>query len=247
MAENILKRGVSRRAFLKGAMVTGIAAALGDELFGGPLSTLLHGPTVAQAAGDEKEYFAYCPAMALCTAVCPLKVTVKDGRITHITNQPKYLSCVIGHSQRMSVYDPSRLKYPMKRVGQRGEGKFQRITWDEAIDTYANKIKEIAGKYGNQSIMFYPARGTEGLARLAPRVKFPEKGDTSHSEKGDTSHLSIYSFSRGLPLARKVKFRPNFMERDLQNLPSPKGLPNLVFLRISSCNLRSTTPFIKAR
>ena len=121
----------------------------------------------------EKKFSACCPSLGLCTATCPLQVTVKDGRITHIANHPDYLCCVQGHAQRASVYDPNRLKYPMKRVGQRGDGQFERISWDEAIDIYAGKIKEIGGKHGNEAILFYPARGTMGMARLAPKVRFP--------------------------------------------------------------------------
>ena len=60
----------------------------------------------------EKKLSACCPSLGLCAATCPLKVTVKDGRITHIANHPDYLCCIQGHSQRSSVYDPKPLKYP---------------------------------------------------------------------------------------------------------------------------------------
>ena len=45
------------------------------------------------------------------------------------------------------IYDPSRLKYHMKRIGRRGEVKFERITWDEALDTIADKLIETKKKY----------------------------------------------------------------------------------------------------
>jgi molybdopterin-containing oxidoreductase family molybdopterin binding subunit len=50
------------------------------------------------------------------------------------------------------VYHPDRLKYPLKRIGERGEGKWQRISWDEALDTIAHKYEEIQGKYGRESL-----------------------------------------------------------------------------------------------
>ncbi len=132
----------------------------------------LHVASKDDPAAADGKFSACCPSLGLCTAICPLDVTVKQGRITHISNHPEYLCCVQGHAQRASVYDPERLKYPMKRIGERGEGRFERISWDEALDLYAGKIKEIGGRYGNDSILFYSARGTMGLARLAARTRF---------------------------------------------------------------------------
>ena len=64
--------------------------------------------------------------------------------------------CLRGLSTLDQVYHPNRLQYPMKRVGKRGEGKFQRVSWDEALDDIAEKLKEIADKYGWESIGWAP-------------------------------------------------------------------------------------------
>jgi len=50
------------------------------------------------------------------------------------------------------LYSPQRLKYPLRRIGQKGEGKFEKITWDEALDTIADKLKEQKEKYGPESL-----------------------------------------------------------------------------------------------
>jgi thiosulfate reductase/polysulfide reductase chain A len=75
--------------------------------------------------------------------------------------------CAKGHTGMQLVYSPHRLKYPMKRVGEKGEGKFQRITWDEALDTIAAKLKETKAKYGPESYAvlspeFWPVLNTLG-------------------------------------------------------------------------------------
>ncbi|VFS43855.1 anaerobic dimethyl sulfoxide reductase subunit A [Enterobacter cancerogenus] len=65
-----------------------------------------------------------------------------------ILKMPVMRACVRGRSYRKFVYHPDRLKYPMKRVGKRGEGKFERISWDEATTLIANNLKTITEKYG---------------------------------------------------------------------------------------------------
>ncbi len=60
--------------------------------------------------------------------------------------------CEIAHAFIGSINNPNRLLYPMKRVGERGEGKWEQISWDEAVDTIATKIRETLDKYGPYSI-----------------------------------------------------------------------------------------------
>ncbi|MFH1242572.1 MAG: molybdopterin-dependent oxidoreductase [Pseudomonadota bacterium] len=60
--------------------------------------------------------------------------------------------CLRGLSSLEITYHPDRLKYPMRRTGERGEGKFERISWDEALNTVAERFKEIAERYGWRSI-----------------------------------------------------------------------------------------------
>lgn len=83
----------------------------------------------------------------------------EDGRLSEesinrgmIQNRP----CPKGYAQAQMIYDPNRVKYPMKRVGRRGEGKFERISWDEALDTIAKKLVEVKEKHGPYSILHEP-------------------------------------------------------------------------------------------
>lgn len=60
--------------------------------------------------------------------------------------------CVRGHLWRKSLYDPNRVLHPLKNVGEKGNPKWQQISWDEALDTIADNIKDITAKYGPLSI-----------------------------------------------------------------------------------------------
>lgn len=64
--------------------------------------------------------------------------------------------CAKGYAQPQMIYDPNRVKYPMKRVGRRGEAEFERISWNEALDTIAKKMAEIKENYGPFSILHHP-------------------------------------------------------------------------------------------
>ncbi|MHA1883885.1 MAG: molybdopterin-dependent oxidoreductase [Promethearchaeota archaeon] len=102
-----------------------------------------------------------------CGGRCTLKAHVKDGKIirfeTDNGEDPQLRACLRGRVYRQKVYHQDRLKYPMRRIGERGEGKFERITWDEAYEEVATKMKEIKEKYGNSSILFVPGAGNQGL------------------------------------------------------------------------------------
>ena len=110
--------------------------------------------------GEEKMIRAGCPAHN-CGGRCLLRVHLKDGVITRIETDdrdndtvadPQLRACIRGRSYRHRQYHKDRLKYPMKRVGERGSGEFKRISWDEATDLMAANINRIKAQYGNTSI-----------------------------------------------------------------------------------------------
>jgi len=106
---------------------------------------------------EERVFYNTCSA-AGCHQLCALKVWVKDGKICKVESadypgDPTARSiCLKGLCNVRLVYHPDRLRYPLKRVGDRGEGKWQRITWDEAFDTIAAKLLEVKEKYGAESV-----------------------------------------------------------------------------------------------
>ncbi len=101
-----------------------------------------------------------------CGGSCILKVHVKDGVITRIETDdgedPQFRACLKGRAYRQRVYAPDRILYPLKRVGERGEGKFVRISWDEAIDAVASNYTRIRDTYGPASVMLFVVAGELG-------------------------------------------------------------------------------------
>jgi anaerobic selenocysteine-containing dehydrogenase len=88
---------------------------------------------------------------------CGVNCYVRDGRFVRIEgmkespiNRGKL--CPKAFASRQWVYSPQRLRHPLKRVGDKGEGKFERITWEEALDIIAGKLKEQKEKYGPESL-----------------------------------------------------------------------------------------------
>ncbi len=116
-----------------------------------------------------------------CGGRCIIKAHVRDGKIvklsTDTSNGEDGLApltyCAKGMAYVETFLNDNRLKYPMKKIGKRGEGKFARITWEEAIDTIITEWKRIKSTYGVQSRYVNYATGIKGLMRgnaLAKRL-----------------------------------------------------------------------------
>lgn len=161
--------GLTRRSFLKttGAMA-GVAAAAGS---GVALSTLAAGEAHAEGAGaTETEQVFRSSCRGNCGSKCPTQVVVREGKVVRVASSElpgddnvRRRFCVKGYTQPQRIYDPDRLKYPLKRVGERGAGEWERIEWDEAIDTIAGKIGAAVKDYGGSSIGVWSSYGSYGV------------------------------------------------------------------------------------
>jgi anaerobic dimethyl sulfoxide reductase subunit A len=102
-----------------------------------------------------------------CGGRCVLKAHVKDGKIIRIESDtgeaPQIRACMRGRAYRQRLYSPDRLKYPLRRVGKKGEGKFERISWDEALDVVAARMQHVKETYGNASILMIASGGNQGM------------------------------------------------------------------------------------
>ncbi|NLW37041.1 MAG: molybdopterin-dependent oxidoreductase [Peptococcaceae bacterium] len=99
----------------------------------------------------------------ICPGGCAVEVTLEDGRLTKVepsSEIPYGNLCIRGKHAPEIVYSPHRLKNPLIRTGERGEGKFREASWDEALDFTVQKMQEIKEKYGPQAIVSHTGRGT---------------------------------------------------------------------------------------
>ena len=114
----------------------------------------------------NRELRSVCPHD--CPDTCGIISHVKDGKLVKINGDPDHLLTrgflcqkVMNYPER--VYSPDRVLYPLKRVGEKGTGKFERISWDEVIDTITSQFKNIINKHCADSILPFNGSGTLGL------------------------------------------------------------------------------------
>ena len=103
-----------------------------------------------------------------CPDTCSLLINVEDGAGSRLRGNPDHpitRGFLCGKVARYleREYSPDRLLYPQKRVGAKGEGRFQRICWDEALDAIAGKLRAVAAEFGPEAILPYSYAGTMGL------------------------------------------------------------------------------------
>jgi len=113
-----------------------------------------------------KKGFGGCPHD--CPDTCAMIYEIKDNKLISVKGNKDHPYtrgglCVKVKDFDKKHYHPDRLLYPLKRVGAKGEKKFERIKWSEAIKTITDKWKEIIKEYGPQAIMPYSYLGNQGL------------------------------------------------------------------------------------
>lgn len=152
MSEKTNSAGITRRSFLKTTGLLAGASALGTSLAGCSTATA----PVQSASAQEHHVVAQCRAN--CNGGCLHDITVRDGVMVNITkghypNEDYTGICLRGQSNLYRTYKNDRVMYPMKRVGERGDGQYERISWDQAIDEIGGKLRDIIKQYGAKAIV----------------------------------------------------------------------------------------------
>jgi anaerobic selenocysteine-containing dehydrogenase len=105
-----------------------------------------------------------------CPDTCSILATVEDGRVVRLDGDPEhqftrgFLCGKVAHYPER-LYSRDRLLYPMKRAGAKGAGEFDRISWEEAIDTIATRLHDIVGRLGGEAVLPYSYGGTLGIVQ----------------------------------------------------------------------------------
>ena len=145
--------------------IKGKSYELGD--FGAmPGVCQLPGPLAKRNWPDRNKYQGArkVPGMCqLCSTVCGIVGYVKNERLIKIEGNPNDPNsrghlCARGHAGLNHLYHPERLLFPLKRVGKRGEGKWKRISWDDALDEIAEKLKAVRESGHPEEFAFHQGR-----------------------------------------------------------------------------------------
>ncbi len=115
---------------------------------------------------------AHCPGNA-----CGILAHVQDNQVTKLEPAPfpdnRYTRiCQKGLVTPQLLSHPDRLRYPLRRVGNRGEGKWERLSWDEALDYVAERLKDTAAKYGSRSVAWVLGGPGSGTIKFGAYTRF---------------------------------------------------------------------------
>lgn len=161
---------ITRRQFLKGSAAAAAFAGIASVTGFAPVSEAASDDvlTAAAEALNTEEQLFNSPCRSNCFQACILNAHVRDGKVVRMSPKPypndDYTGCCLkGLTIPQRTYSNTRLKYPMRRVGERGGDQWERISWDEAISEIAEKFTAIQQEYGEQAIAFDVGSGNYGL------------------------------------------------------------------------------------
>jgi len=237
------KQTMSRRDFFKASGLVAAGAVGGPALLGG-LKKAQAAP-MAAPAWDSK--FSACD---MCFNKCGLIARVEDGIIKKLDPNPKFLKsrgmlCARGNAGLDQVYDPDRLKHPLLRKGARGEGKWQRIPWDEAIDMAAQKMEEVRKKYTPCGHLF--SAGTDLHSKFVGRFAevYGSFNVTSHESlclvSGNRAFLDTYG-EVPFPDVLNSKYIIMAGANRFEALVTPDSIDLMTAIRENGCKLVTLDP-----
>lgn len=155
--------GFTRRSFIKGAAaLTATGALVGCS----PQAKNLEEAKLTQEAPETQIFSGACRSN--CFGGCALNVHVRDGQVVRTTArefpESEYTRiCSKGATHVGRIYSSKRIQYPMRRVGERGSGEFERLSWDEAIGEICTKWKAITDEFGSTAMAVHYGSGNYGL------------------------------------------------------------------------------------
>lgn len=164
--------GLTRRSFLKSTAVVAGGLWAGTALGCAPSKQAEDGSDAATQQVNEEHYNVCCRPN--CFNTCMMTATVRDGKLVKTApadfpNKEFNRICLRGLVSNENIYHPDRVLYPMKQTGERGSDKWERVSWDDAINDIATKIKGYRKDFGDSSIfktsgssVYHATSGTPG-------------------------------------------------------------------------------------
>ncbi|WP_022850980.1 molybdopterin-dependent oxidoreductase [Limisalsivibrio acetivorans] len=203
---------LSRRSFLKSAVAVGAGAGLGSFQ---PRASAAELTPVDY--GIMEKVSMRC---RMCAQHCPMVGHVQEGRLVRIEsnkNSPHPSICGRGRAAMGALYNPDRIKSPLIRVGERGEGKFRKATWDEAIALVADKLKSYRDEGHPEAVSYLPRfTSSAGLDKLF----FGAYGTPNTVGYGDTCFANSLGVSfggimggsvqKGVPKSGSASWTPDY-------------------------------------
>jgi len=157
-----------------------------------------------------------CP---ICFNSCPVQYHMAGDRLTSITgveSDPvtRGRLCPKGQYQIQTYYSPDRLTQPQKRIGARGEGRFEPIAWDQALDEIAARLQQVRDRFGARSLAIYTGTRSSWMNKAGGAALFAELFGTPNQE--GTAPLCASAASQAFMVTQGFAPGPNsFTETDL--------------------------------
>jgi anaerobic selenocysteine-containing dehydrogenase len=229
---------VTRRNFLKlGAVAATASLSSGAALSAAKQPLQKGGRDFSVATGKQRT--AVSSACWQCVTRCPNIGYVEDGRLVKIEGQPKSIRsegvmCAKGQAGVNQVYDPDRILYPMKRAGARGEGKWKRISWDEALTELTGRLMKLRAEGHPEKLMFHYGRmkassskligiflATFGTGTIGNHTSICEGGKWTAQELTWGGHYDNWDFDNTKFV---VNFGSNVFENHTNHIPTSHRL-----------------------
>ncbi len=233
---------LTRRTFMKLGMASGALLAAGGEL----MFPALAGAVKVKMGGKDFNYLTDAKRKGIptacwsCVTRCAAMGFVEDGRLVKMESNPKSIRtegkmCAKGQSAPNEVYFPDRILYPMKRAGARGEGKWKRITWDEALTELSGKLKKLRDDGHPEKFMFHYGRmkassskliksvflGTYGTKTVSGHTSICEGGKWTSQELTWGKHYDSWDFDKTKFV---LNFGSNVQEAGTNHVPTSQRL-----------------------
>jgi thiosulfate reductase/polysulfide reductase chain A len=193
-------------------------------------------------SANERIVPTFCHGCGSYKPNCGVLCHVRDGRFVRVEGNPAALNngrlgstslCAKGYTGPQYVYASDRLMYPLKRTGAKGEGRFERISWDEALDTIAAKLKETKSKYGPESYGVLSPEAWPVLSTLGRRFLNVHGSPNymhsaiCHTPRAAAAKATIGFMSRAPDDWLKTKLIVNW-GANVENSGVNQGMPNAI-------------------